>query len=186
MLLLVCAQYLNGELAKKTDEIVSLEERVLKLEEENDLTIREHEQKMLAQKDAAEQERRPAARPPLPLYHQSRLAIEFAYTAIATTILSRPPSATRVAHSTRLSPLLALAGDGEAAGADHRVQGAAREGEHIHRAQGESRDAARREKAGARGRGEGARDARLRPRAEARPGEGSGASHAAVQPWEER
>ena len=34
---------------------MSLEERVLKLEEENDLTIREHEQKMLAQKDTAEQ-----------------------------------------------------------------------------------------------------------------------------------
>ena len=29
-------QYLNGELAKKTDAIVALEERVLKLEEEND------------------------------------------------------------------------------------------------------------------------------------------------------
>mmetsp|Transcript_32875 Transcript_32875/g.81871 ORF Transcript_32875/g.81871 Transcript_32875/m.81871 type:complete len:543 (+) Transcript_32875:219-1847(+) len=49
-------QYLNGELAKKTDEIVALEERLLKLEEENDRQIREHEQKSLAAKDAAEQD----------------------------------------------------------------------------------------------------------------------------------
>ena len=49
-------QYLNGELAKKTDEIVALEERVLKLEEENDMQIRDHEARMLAQKDSAEQE----------------------------------------------------------------------------------------------------------------------------------
>ena len=37
----------TGELAKKTDEIVALEERVLKLEEENDQQIREHESKMV-------------------------------------------------------------------------------------------------------------------------------------------
>lgn len=37
----------SGELAKKTDEIVALEERVLKLEEENDMQIREHESKMV-------------------------------------------------------------------------------------------------------------------------------------------
>jgi hypothetical protein len=49
-------QYLNGELAKKTDEIVALEERVLKLEEENDQSIREHEVRLLSQKDAAELE----------------------------------------------------------------------------------------------------------------------------------
>ena len=49
-------QYLNGELAKKTDEIVALEERVLKLEEENDMQIREHESRLLSQKDAADQE----------------------------------------------------------------------------------------------------------------------------------
>jgi hypothetical protein len=49
-------QYLNGELAKKTDEIVALEERVLKLEEENDQSIREHEARLLSQKDADAQE----------------------------------------------------------------------------------------------------------------------------------
>ena len=49
-------QYLNGELAKKTDEIVALEERVLKLEEENDQSIREHQARMDSQKDAADQE----------------------------------------------------------------------------------------------------------------------------------
>ncbi|KAL3926782.1 MAG: hypothetical protein SGPRY_003141 [Prymnesium sp.] len=49
-------QYLNGELAKKTDEIVLLEERVLKLEEDLDQQIREHELKTLAAKDLAEQE----------------------------------------------------------------------------------------------------------------------------------
>ena len=49
-------QYLNGELAKKTDEIVALEERVLKLEEEHDQSVREHEAWLLSQKDAAELE----------------------------------------------------------------------------------------------------------------------------------
>ena len=49
-------QYLNGELAKKTDEIVALEERVLKLEEENDQYIREHEAWMLSQKDDTDQD----------------------------------------------------------------------------------------------------------------------------------
>ena len=49
-------QYLNGELAKKTDEIVALEERVLKLEEEHDQSVREHEAWLLSQKDAADQD----------------------------------------------------------------------------------------------------------------------------------
>ena len=49
-------QYLNGELAKKTDEIVGLEERLLKMEEDNDMQSREHESRLLSQKDAADQE----------------------------------------------------------------------------------------------------------------------------------
>lgn len=49
-------QYLNGELAKKKDEIVALEERVLKLEEEHDQSVREHEAWLLSQKDAADQD----------------------------------------------------------------------------------------------------------------------------------
>ena len=49
-------QYLNGELAKKTDEIVALEERVLRLEEENDEQIRQQEGRLLGQKDAADQD----------------------------------------------------------------------------------------------------------------------------------
>ena len=48
-------QYLNGELAKKTDEIVALEERVLKLEEENEQSVREAEQRLQSQKDADQQ-----------------------------------------------------------------------------------------------------------------------------------
>ena len=49
-------QYLNGELAKKTDAIVALEERVLKLEEENNRSIREHEAWLLSQEDVADQD----------------------------------------------------------------------------------------------------------------------------------
>ena len=48
-------QYLNGELAKKKDEIVALEERVLKLEEENEQSVREAEQRLESQKDADQQ-----------------------------------------------------------------------------------------------------------------------------------
>jgi hypothetical protein len=49
-------EYLNGELFKKTTEIESLEERVLKLEEENDLQMREHDHKMRVQKETSDQE----------------------------------------------------------------------------------------------------------------------------------
>ena len=48
-------QYLNGELAKKTDEIVALEERVLKLEEENEQSVRDAEVRLQSQKDADQQ-----------------------------------------------------------------------------------------------------------------------------------
>ena len=49
-------QYLNGELAKKTDEIVALEERVRELDDKNDMQMREQEGRLAAQKDAADQE----------------------------------------------------------------------------------------------------------------------------------
>eukprot|EP00965_Chrysotila_dentata_P215822 6189017-Pleurochrysis_carterae.AAC.2 len=49
-------QYLNGELAKKTDEIVALEEKVERLENESEQMIRKHESKLQQQVDIAEQE----------------------------------------------------------------------------------------------------------------------------------
>ena len=49
-------QYLNGELAKKMNEIVALEEHVLKLEEENAQYIREHEAWLLSQKEDTDQD----------------------------------------------------------------------------------------------------------------------------------
>jgi len=44
--------YLNGELAKKTDEILELHERVQALSDESERQTLEHENKLLAQKDA--------------------------------------------------------------------------------------------------------------------------------------
>ena len=49
-------QYLNGELAKKMNEIVALEEHVLKLEEENAQYIREQEAWLLSQKEDTDQD----------------------------------------------------------------------------------------------------------------------------------
>jgi len=46
--------YLNGELAKKTDEILELQEKVQALLDENEKQTLEHESRMLAQKDAAQ------------------------------------------------------------------------------------------------------------------------------------
>ena len=47
--------YLNGELAKKTDEIVDLQTRLLALQEENDRHMRETERQLEAAKDAADE-----------------------------------------------------------------------------------------------------------------------------------
>lgn len=46
--------YLNGELAKKTDEILELQERVQQLLDENERQTIDHEARMLAQKDSAQ------------------------------------------------------------------------------------------------------------------------------------
>ena len=46
--------YLNGELAKKTDEILELQERVQQLLDENERMTLDNEARMLTQKDAAQ------------------------------------------------------------------------------------------------------------------------------------
>ena len=46
--------YLNGELAKKTDEILELQERVQQLLDENERQTLDHEQRMQAEKDSAQ------------------------------------------------------------------------------------------------------------------------------------
>lgn len=46
--------YLNGELAKKTDEIVDLQGRLIALQEENDRQVAETESRLMAAKDAAD------------------------------------------------------------------------------------------------------------------------------------
>merc|ERR1711939_824619 len=45
--------YLNGELAKKTDEILELQERMQTLQDDSERQALEHDSRMLAQKDAA-------------------------------------------------------------------------------------------------------------------------------------
>ena len=46
--------YLNGELAKKTDEILDLQEQVATLQDTNERQVQEAEQRLMVQKDAAE------------------------------------------------------------------------------------------------------------------------------------
>ena len=43
-------RYLNGELAKKTDEILELQERVAQLEDENASQALEHEKKLMVRR----------------------------------------------------------------------------------------------------------------------------------------
>merc|ERR1719482_929809 len=45
--------YLNGELAKKTDEILELQVRMQTLQDDSERQALEHDSRMLAQKDAA-------------------------------------------------------------------------------------------------------------------------------------
>lgn len=48
-------EYLHGELAKKTDEIVRLEEKAYELEQDKDMSSREYEAKLHAKKEEAEE-----------------------------------------------------------------------------------------------------------------------------------